>query len=248
MSLRNLSYLSETKLTDLREKVHQNYDRYVAGDFRDLAADNGWAIELNLKVDLDQLNSQDTRRGGEFEIKNALLLWQTFRGLSPALATEERVWVRLTHLECLEFSRKRWLDGQDREKNCKLISKHFFASTQTGIRDDNAVSRLWWAAYIAFLAMPDDHETALATILSKADIRLNLVERSRTGSRPALAAAIIRAMVADRSIGENEDRFRKFMRVMNRRGGGELFEVMPVQDVDRFVKECADHARAQDAP
>lgn len=245
MSLRNLSYLSELKLTELREKVHQNYDRYIQGDFRDLAADNGWSIELALKVDLDLLSALDPRRGGESEIKNALLVWQTFRGLSPALATEERIWTRLTHLECLEFSRNRWLDGSSREENCKLIGTHFFASTQTGIRDDNAVSRLWWAAYIAFLAMPDNHETALTTILSKADIRLNLVERSRTGSRPVLAAAIIRAMISDKRIAQNEEGFRKFMRVMNRRGGGELFEVMSVQDLDRFVVECADRARSE---
>jgi hypothetical protein len=247
MSFKNVSYLSENKLTELREKVHQNYDRYIQGDFRDLAEDNGWSIELGLKVDLDQLNALDPSRGAASEIKNAMLLWQTFRGLSPALATEERIWVRLTHLECLEFSRKRWLDGSSKEANWKLISKHFFASTQTGIRDDNAVSRLWWAAYIAFLAMPDNHETALATILSKADIRSNLVERSRTGSRPVLAAAIIRAMIADRRIAQTEDGFRKFMRVMNRRGGGEMFEVMSAPDVDRFVRECADRARSETA-
>jgi hypothetical protein len=250
MSLETLKYLSEPKLTELREKVHVNYDRYTKGNFLDLTADNGWSIELGLKVDLDRLKGLDPRGGprvrdsAECEIKNALLVWSVFEGLSPALATEERIWARLTHLECLEFTRKRWLDVSNKDEGIKAINKHFFASTQTGVRDDNSVSRLWWGAYIAKLAMPDDHETALKTILSKADIRSNLVERSRTGSRPVLAAAIIRAMVSDPRIAESEDGFREFMKIMNRMGGGELFEVMPVSDVDRFIKQCADRARA----
>ena len=243
MSLESLKYLSEAKLTELRETVHQNYDRYTKGNFLDLAADNGWSIELGLKVDLEQLKELDPRGGAEFEIKNSLLVWRIFEGLLPALATEERIWARLTHLECLEFTRKRWLGVSNKDEGIAAINKHFFASTRTGIRDDNSVSRLWWAAYIAHLAMPDEHETALKTILSKADIRSNLVERSRTSSRPALAAAIIRAMVSDPRIAEREDGFREFMKTMNRLGGGELFEVMPASDVDSFIRECADRAR-----
>jgi len=34
------------------------------------------------------------------------------------------------------------------------------------------------------------------------------------------------------------------MRTVNKLGGGELFEVMPSTEIDRFVKQCADRARA----
>lgn len=248
MSLEPLKYLSEAKLTELRERVHQNYNRYTQGDFRDLAENNGWSIELGLKVDLDQLRGLDPTEGANFEIKNAMLVWRTLGALSPALATEERIWARLTHLECLEFTRQRWLKGASKDERIRDINKHYFAGTRTGVRDDNSVSRLWWAAYIAHLAMPSDHEGALKTLLSKADIRSNLVERSRTSSRPMLAAAIIRGMNADPRIAATEAGFRAFMRTMNKFGGGELFEVMPSTEIDRFVKECAARAQAAAAP
>src|SRR5262245_56202102 len=158
MSLEPLKYLSEAKLTELREKVHQNYDRYTKGDFRDLAKDIGWSIELGLQVDLDRLRGLDPSEGADFEIKNAMLVGRTLGALSAALAAEERIWGRLTHLECLEFTRQRWLKGGSKDERIRDINKHYFAGTRTGVRDDNSVSRLWWAAYIAHLAMPCDQE------------------------------------------------------------------------------------------
>jgi hypothetical protein len=245
MSLEPLNYLSEAKLEELREKIPEHYERYTEGNFLDLVADNGWSIELGFKVDLDLLKGLDPGVGASSEINNSLAVWQTFNGLSPALATEERIWARLAHIECLEFSRKRWLRVSDKETGIAAIKKHFFASTQTSIRDDHSIARLWWNAYVAFLTMPDDHELALETILSKADIRSNLVERPRTNSRPTLAAGIVRAMNADPRIAETEAGFRAFMKTLNKLGGGELFEILPAKEVDRFIKECADRARAE---
>jgi uncharacterized protein DUF6339 len=244
MSLEPLKYLSEMKLTELREKVHQNHDRYTTSDFWDLTKDNGWSIELDIKTDLDQLKDLDPTVGGDFEVKNSMLVWRTLRGLSPALATEERIWARLAHVECLEFSRNRWLKGSSQEAIAANINRHFFAGTWTSVRDDHAIARLWWNAYVAQLAMPDDIERALATMLSKADIRSNLVERSRTSSRPLLAAAILRAMISDHRITQTEDGFRAFMKTVNKFGGGELFEVMPSGTIDHFIKECAERAQA----
>jgi hypothetical protein len=244
MSLEVLKYLSERKLTELREQVLQNYDRYTTGDFLDLTADNGWSVELDLQVDLAQLKQLDPTVGAEYEVRNSTLVWRTFSGLSPALATEERIWARLAHLECLEFSRRRWLKGASKKEIISNISTHFFAGTRTAIRDDHAVSRLWWNAYIAFLAMPDNIELALKTMLSKADIRSNLVERPGTSSRPVLVSAILRAMISNPRIAQTEGGFRIFMRTVNKFGGGELFEVMPPDAVDQFVKECASRAQA----
>jgi hypothetical protein len=243
MSPESLKYLSEAKLTELREKVHQNYDRYTNGDFLDLTKDNGWSIELDIKVDLEPLKDLEPTVGGEFEVKNSMLVWRTLGSLSPALATEERIWARLSHVECLEFSRNRWLKGSSKDAIAANISRHFFAGTWTSVRDDHAIARLWWNAYVAQLAMPGDIERALITMLSKADIRSNLVERSRTSSRPMLAAAILRAMISDRRVTETENGFRAFMKTVNKFGGGELFEIMPSTKIDHFIKGCIERAQ-----
>lgn len=240
MTSENLKYLSEAKLAELKASISSNYKRYTETNFVDLLADNGWSIELGLKVDLDQLRGLDPNPGAEFEIRNSMLVWRTFRGLTPALAMEERIWARLAHIECLEFSRNRWLKLSDKDSIIAAIGTHFFSGTQTAVRDDHAVARLWWNAYVAHLAMPEDHELALKTMLSKADIRSNLVERTRTISRPPLAAGIVRAMNSDGRITRTEDSFRSFMKTLNKLGGGELFEVMQGSEVDAFIRDCAD--------
>jgi hypothetical protein len=103
---------------------------------------------------------------------------------------------------------------------------------------------LWWNAYIAHVAIPGPGLEALDMILKRADVRLNLVERSVTASRPALAAGIVRVMRRQDWVTGREDNFRSFMKTLNRLGGGVVFESMPEADVDAFMDDCAARAGA----
>lgn len=158
MSKEKLKYLSQITIDNLYANVEDNLERYVAGDFKDIAQQGGWDIELSLEVDLAPLKNLVMEKNAAAEIANTLLVWNTLHELLPSLACEDRIWTRLTHLECLEYSRYRWLSGQPEEKQTDVIKTHFFANTQTRYRDDNAISRLWWNAYIAKLAAPRQQE------------------------------------------------------------------------------------------
>lgn len=190
-----LKYLSEKKLSELKESIVANRDRYEAGDFLDLEHDNGWAVETStVQVDHDLLAKLDgTARTAAADIDNSLILFQALQGMTPALAREERVWARLTHIECLGYSRERWLSGNKSEQLDAQVRIHMFAPGLTAIRDDNALSRLWWNMHIASIADPDDPEGALRLILKTADIRSNFVERTNTAARKPLARAVVRA-------------------------------------------------------
>ena len=241
-----LKYLSNATTDSLREDVASNLDRYRSGDFNDLMGTGDWSIELDLDVDLSPLANLDPSNKADAEIANSRLVWKALSGLTPTLACEEGIWTRLTHVECLEFSRTRWLDSRDDDETAiKDIEKHFFASGLLARRDDNALSRLWWNAYIANLATPGPGLKALDMILKRADFRLNLVERSLTTSRPALAAGIVRTLERRENwMIAHEDNFRSFMKTLNRLGGGIVFECMPEADVDAFMDDCATRAGA----
>lgn len=241
-----LKYLSNATTDTLRESVTSNLDRYRSGDFNDMMTTGHWSIELDLDVDLSPLAGLDPSNKSEAEIANSRLVWKALSGLTPTLACEEGIWTRLTHVECLGFTRARWLDANsDDEKLAKDVEKHFFAPGLTGRRDDNAISRLWWNAYIANLAIPGPGLEALDSILKRADFRLNLVERSLTASRPALAAGIVRTIKRkEKWMTAQEVNFREFMKTLNRLGGGMVFECMPEADVDDFMEDCATRAGA----
>jgi hypothetical protein len=151
--------------------------------------------------------------------------------------------VRLTHVECLDYSRQRWIPAEADDSSVeKAVREHFFGETLTRRRDDNAIARPWWNAFVAELALPGTDLKALDVILRKADIRLNFVERSLTVSRPPLAAGIVRLMLNEAWVTDREEDFRAFMRTLNRLGGGIMFETMTDAQVDEFMLECARRA------
>jgi hypothetical protein len=239
MSTEKLKYLSEKVANDLRDNVKTNVTRYQNGNFTDLVDDGGWSIELNLDVDLGLLKELEGDKGTEAEVKNSLLVWKTLSHMTPSLARENRIWTRLTHVECLAYARARWLKNISAEDLEDSVIAHFFADTQTRCRDDNAVGRLWWNVYIANSAMPSDLEGALKAMLKTADIRSNVVERPWVTSRPKIAAGILRAIIRNPIITETEAAFRTFMKTVNRRGGGMLFELMDDIELNSFMDECS---------
>ena len=239
-----LKCLSEKTADVLYSTVEENIERYKAGDFENLAGTYGWSVELQVHVDLEPLKDLDGNRGAENEIKNALLVWQAMSDLPPSLACENRIWSRLTHLEGLSFSRQRWLKTTSDEDLVKSVKDHFFANGRTKWRDDNALSRLWWIAYIAGQVSSIDQKTALQFILEKADIRSNFVERPWISSRPKLASGIIRGMMEDKWVTEKEVNYRSFMKQINKYGGGILFEVWNDADLNSFIAKCTSLAKA----
>lgn len=240
-----MKYLSNATIDGLRESVAANVDRYRSGDFNDMMATGEWSIELDLDVDLAPLAGLDASGKPEAEIANSRLAWKVLSALTPTLACEEGIWARLTHVECLGFARARWLRADMGDETIvKTVEEHFFAPGLTARRDDNAISRLWWNAFVAHSVTPSPTLDALDMILKKADIRSNIIERSATASRPALTAGIVRVMRRTEWVAGHEDNFRSFMKTLNRLGGGMVFECIPEADIDAFMDDCAIRAGA----
>jgi hypothetical protein len=159
------------------------------------------------------------------------------------MACENRIWTRLTHIEGLNFSRQRWLKTDSDEETVKSVKDHFFADRRTQRRDDNALSRLWWSAFIAAQVSGIDQKEVLSFILGRADTRLNFVERPWISSRPKLAAGIVRGMMNDDWITEKENNFRSLMRQINKYGGGVLYENWKDSEIDEFIEQCTTRAK-----
>jgi len=241
-----LKYISGTILAELKAMVPANLDRYRSNGFVDLTGLNGWSMELDsVEYDPAEIVDLDIASGSDAEISNSLKVFGAISGMSAAMATEERIWTRLTHIECLDYVRKRWplkkppkeksgllagITGQkekqkaeidkSRKHNVHQVEKLYFARGRTGYRDDNAVSRLWWYAYTATLVNPGDREDVFRQILKTADIRQDLIERPMLSNRTALMRGIVKCMRDFPDITAAESVFREFMISVNFRGGG----------------------------
>lgn len=236
--MENLYYVSTKVEEQLIQSVKDNVGRYQSDGFADLATEEGWSVPLSVQVDRAMLKRLDPAGTPEAEVKNSLVVWAALGKLTPALANEGRIWSRLTHVECFEYTRDRWMKGQKGKDPLKLARAHFFGDTMTRRRDDNGIGRLWWNAYIAKQAMPGNHGEALKALLKTADIRSNVVERTGTVRMVPLAAGILRAILALPKVVASEDGFRAFMKNTNKLGGGVLFHLMTPADVDLWLTRC----------
>ena len=263
-----LKYVSESILAELRADVPANLERYRNSGFDDFLDLNGWAMELSsVEVDSESLQQLDPTGGSAAEVANSIKVFDAFQGMTPALATEERVWTHVTHFEGLAYTRERWslkdepkeqtgllasLTGakdktaeqrkQVRHQNIKQIETHYFARGRTGYRDDNAIARLWWNTFIADRVDPQDREGVLRVLLRTADIRSNLVERPMLSNRPSLLRAIVRVMRSHPDVYGTEATFREFMKALNFNGSGVLFETLSEPEADSILLKCRDEA------
>lgn len=238
-------YVGQAIADELWDHVGDNLQRYLHDGFDDLVAAGNWSIPLKREFDPTPLASLSPEAGVEAELGNSRLVWQALgSALTPSLAREGRIWIRLSHVECLDFARKRWLSKVAAQALEKSVKAHFFANTLTAARDDHAIARLWWNGWIARQVNPDDPDRALQLILRSADIRSNLIERPWMFARPALARGILRMMDLESWLTNEERNFREFTKAANLLGGGLAFEVMTPDEIDSFLRRCLVKARA----
>jgi hypothetical protein len=241
-----LKYISDLALAQLREGIDKNVSRYRADGFMDHAEDPGWDIGLGLEYDnelLARIDLNAPKAIAAIDLSNSKIVGKALAQLTPTLANEERIWTRLSHVEAFEYSRLRWLASEKDEDIPDAVRAHFFASTQTGIRDDHALSRLWWNYEIAKTCQPDNVDGALDLILKSADIRSNFVERIWMTSRRSIASSVLKMMQSEPWVTGAEINFRKFMKSLNKLGGGIVFEALNESETDAFVTDCVSHAR-----
>tara|TARA_R110000868_G_scaffold101213_1_gene278669 strand:- start:183 stop:935 length:753 start_codon:yes stop_codon:yes gene_type:complete len=240
-----IKFVSVKTASDLHANIESNLERYVSGDFTDLAKELGWALETqDASYDPDFASLLDPAGGKDSEIKNSLIVFRALKGMTPALARDERIWVRLSHIEGLTYARARWIGTKDPVGNVKI---HFFASGLPQCRDDNALGRLWWNGYLANILGPEDPEQVLEQMLARANIRLQFVDRANASFRIPLARGLIRLLRDEPWLNSHDRAFEDYIRVLDRDGGGRLFEAQTDGEVDAFLRRSLPLAQSAHA-
>jgi hypothetical protein len=251
--METLMHVSESALTDLKNNIGENIQRYRGDGFADLATGFDWSIKVDgIKIDLDRLAQLDGKSASaQADCANALIVYEAIGQISPALAREERVWVRLSHVEAFEYTKDRWLTGKsfkNEDAEEKVIGLHFFASGLAGCHEKHALSRLWWSAYVARRAYPENPTKALELMFRRADAFQSIIQKPFIVGRPKLMGAIFKIMAEDSRVLESEASFQDFMNALNRRGGGIVFEAKSGSRIDEIVNSCLEESAEISVP
>lgn len=230
----------------LRNDVRANLETYRQGNYEYLDQDASCYSELQIDADLEGLQElnlkllpQDGLASAD-EAEHSLIVFRALLNVTPYLARDERLWAYLTHSVLLDYSRKRWPIPEDDDRAVAHIRTHFFARSARQIERDNAVSRLWWMAYLCSRAeLP--LERALEVFLLQSDVRASIIERPTTAQSLRLFESILRHL--DESYNKDKAWFerrvlRGVMEELNRLGGVKLIEVMPNEELDALISNA----------
>lgn len=237
-----LALFRHSAVLQLYKDIGANLSRYREGNFEFLTEDPSRLIESKCQIDEDRLLDVHCSPEDANEAACCLAVADGLNGVTPYLARDERVWVRLTHIELLHYSRTRWPIPNKDEAAITHIQKHFFARSARGIERDNAASRLWWMATVASKVEGLKAADALEALLFQSDVRANIIERPSTSQNTALLSALViqlhKSLQSDQALFERK-RFRSLMKQLNLNGGVKLLDVLGVDDLQEMVGEAA---------
>ena len=144
-----IRYFTQKTVEELRASVSRNLDWYYKPDGTEFPRRIPSEARRDTSLpwrELGSLLAVGSRRPYESDAENAMIVYETLRDLTPQQASDERLWVQLSHGDCADYTAKRWLASRpdNPDTAVKRVLSHFFARDSRALIRDHAVSRLWW--------------------------------------------------------------------------------------------------------
>ena len=239
-----IRYVRQQVLESLYEQVPANLARYRKSEyFNELLGDRSLTYELDVEFNPQLLEAlrKPTSKMDLFDVDNCLTILDALPNLTPSDARDARLWVFLCHTHGLAYSRARWPIDDNDEKAVKNIRNHFFAKDDTrNIERDNALSRLWWMAYLCKRVSSLPLEKALEALLYRTDVRAQIIEHPTLMQNPFVFSSVIRklreSLDGDKRLFER-DVSRLFVQKLDVLGGFKLLDVFPSEQVDAAINQ-----------
>lgn len=232
-----IKMVSTATVESLASNIPLNMDSYRGIGFGGASSAVGWNIDVP-GVSWDDtfpmhLSAADNESS---EIENSYTVYSALTGMTPAIARDERIWVRLCHVELFDYARQRWMTSAGLSEGS--VEKHFFASGVVGSRDDNSIGRLWWNGHVASIAFPSDIRRGLVALLRRANIRKQVIDRADSAFRSALIGPLLTVIEGSSWINENDKAIATFMKHVNRQFGGVVLEDVREHELLRVLGQC----------
>lgn len=234
----------------LYKNIEANLELYENGNFDELLTKSSQHIVPYKEATVDEtvFSQLEVKAGGANDAKNAFLIYNAFENLNPYLAIDERMWVALTHQHAKDFVTQRWLKkGLSKKKKISAIKDHFFARGNRAIERKNALSSLWWWAYLVARTNPDNHAAAIELFCKYTDLRANVLERNSTSRGHIAFEAILKCIEKKysddpdtnffkrkKAKGKSFGPYRVWLMKINRFGGRKFMEAFTVKQLSEI--------------
>lgn len=99
--------------------------------------------------------------------ENVRILYGAMRNLSPAAASDERLWAGLAHTYCWDYVQYRRRQELGSGKDKDIITSYFFTYNPHRSSYIHCLSRLWWAGYLTYDSTNKEDPFALTDIFTR---------------------------------------------------------------------------------
>jgi len=93
------------------------------------------------------------------DCSNAILIYEAFQKLEPIQASDERLWVYLSHVDLYPYMVKRWNavhNGTAKDGKEYILEHWFLSSSAQSSLVRHALAGLWWSVYLSVDETKDD--------------------------------------------------------------------------------------------
>ena len=236
-----MKVLSLTSLELIGEYLDKNPDSTaLVDDFQAMYSDLGLQfVDAEYDISFDDvklLSPDDDLDEKQTDAKNSAILYQAMKSLSPAEATDDRLWVTLCFGHFNQYVSSRWkIPAKGRAKN---IKNHWTFQGAKPLTRDNALSRLWWMGHLASQIEGWTSEQVFKILFNNSDYRQSLVDRSGTSSNIQVVSAIlaITKFAFDQNVGFERASFRRFMEEVNFIAGRSNLAALDLSEIIKILQ------------
>lgn len=201
---------------------------------KDLCYLNDFQVD---RVKLEQLNKENLS-----SLEAAIIIYEAMPDLSPLLASYAPFWLYISHVELLDYMRKRWpnvmvsRDGRQNSKTeqIRYILDYWFSST--GSSSKTWLPNLWWAVYLTIDERREDKYALTKILFKQEDLRTRTLGTYKLfRHKPATVATLgfIETHLKTTFNHSFQNRCRYMTKYLNYLGGCRLLSYM---DEDYFTQ------------
>ncbi len=182
------SFVRETALERLRQNITPNAKRYSADApwLSDYFGGEAWYLQSSIEMPEAVALKSPASKTELFDLDNTKTLYTAVRNLSPIQASDERLWVYLSHVTYWDYMRKRWGVEQyvNKPRFEEIVEeRYFFMPDRPRALIRNGIARLWWYGYTTYDDEREDPFELTAVLLKNLDVAQSVLERAFSRNR-----------------------------------------------------------------
>lgn len=167
-----LKFLKAEKVAELEASIELNKEKYIKGE--SLVKESDY---LKSGISIEEIKLKQKEGKKTYDLENTIYIYELLKELTPLEASDERIWVGMSHSKYgMEYIKDRW--DITEETKIGVIKDRYFSNYKR-----NTFARLWWYGYISYNKKYEDPYKLTKILLKNQDIAFTILDSGYTNNK-----------------------------------------------------------------